>query len=340
MKLVEITDSHPWEAFHATQPWTHFLQSWAWGEFRASRGVPIKRFALIDDSGAWLAAAQMEYRPKKLVGGYWFAPRGPVFSSRLTADDTRNVFHAFLDRLKDMKLARSLFLRFEPAVELGKPEGMTTMAMRRNDAQNPASTIILNLEPSQEALLAKMHPKTRYNIRVAAKHGVTTRLATHPDDVKTFLDLMDETAKRDGFVQHDRIYLEATYRFLESKNMARIRIAEQNGMALAANFEILCGNTVTYLYGSSSSASREVMAPYALHWDAISMAKRDGFTNYDFWGANPESKAAFAYKPSWEGITRFKRGWGGRQVDLYGSWDLPHILPLYRLAFMRHFLRG
>lgn len=340
MKLVEITDSQPWEVFQSNQPWAQFPQSWAWGEFRISRGQTVKRVALVDDSGAWLAAAQLEYRPKKVVGGYWFAPRGPVLSSHLSPDEQRNVFQAFVAQLKDLPLVRWMFLRVEPPIELGKPEGLIPVALRRNDAQNPMSTIVLDLVPSLEELQSAMHQKTRYNIRVAAKHGVTTRLATAPEDVATFLRLMEETASRDGFVQHDSSYLKATYEALHRVGMARIRLAEQNGKALAANLEILYGNTVTYLYGSSSSASREVMAPYALHWEAIVEAKRDGYATYDFWGANPLSKAMFAYKSGWEGITRFKRGWGGRQVDLYGSWDLPKFLPVYRLFFMRHLLRG
>jgi peptidoglycan pentaglycine glycine transferase (the first glycine) len=340
MKLLEILDSHPWEVFQTNRPWAQFLQSWAWGEFRASRGVEVRRFALIDDSGAWLAAAQMEFRPKRLVGGYWFAPRGPVFSSKLSSEDVRNAFRALVEQLPDTKLRRPFFWRFEPCLELGAPEGLIPLPMRRNDPQNPASTILLDLSPDQEALRSALHQKTRYNIRVAEKHGVTTRVGTHPDDVKAFLNLMDETAKRDAFVQHDRGYLEATFRALERSGMARIRIAEANRSPLAANMEIRYGDTTTYLYGASSSSSRETMAPYALHWDAITEAKRDGFQLYDWWGANPISKAMFSYKPSWEGITRFKRGWGGRQTDLYGAWDLPRFLPAYRLAFLRHLQRG
>lgn len=340
MTLTEITDSHVWESFQSTQPWAQFSQSWAWGEFRLSRRRPVKRFALIDGSGAWLAAAQFEYRAKKFVGGFWFAGRGPVLSSHLSPDEQRNVFRAFMEQLRSQPLGQWVFLRVEPPIELGKPEGLMPLAMRRNDAQNPMSTIVLGLEPSLDELQAAMHQKTRYNIRVAAKHGVTTRIGTHPDDVATFLRLMNETASRDGFSQHDDTYLKTTYEALHAKGMARIRIAEKEGKALSANLEVVYGDTVTYLYGSSSSESRDAMAPYALHWDAIMDAKRDGYVRYDFWGANPLSEAMFAYKPSWEGITRFKRGWGGRQVDLYGTWDLPKWLPFYRLLFLRHALRG
>lgn len=340
MRLVEITEREPWERFHARHDWAQFTQSWAWGEFRATRGFRIRRFALVDDTGEWLCAAQLEYHPKSLVGGYWFASRGPVFSSHLDADALRECFATFLKYLEAQKLERSLFWRFEPLIELTKPEGLIPMSFRRTNPLNPSSTILLALEPSQEALLAAMHQKTRYNIRVAARHGVTTRLATSPDDMTRFLELMDETAARDEFTQHDRDYLAATCETLQREGMGRIRLAEHAGKVLAANLEIVYGDTVTYLHGSSSSASREVMAPFALHWDAIMDAKRSGAQYYDFWGANPESKAAFAYKPSWEGITRFKRGWGGAQMDLYGTWDLPFNPLLYRLAFMRNFFRG
>lgn len=340
MTFVEISDKTAWESFHAKQPWSQFTQSWAWGEFRRSRGFPVRRFALVDDTGEWLLAAQLERRPKKLVGGYWFAPRGPVFSSRIPPEKRRETFVVFLERLLTIGLSRSLFWRFEPLVELGRPEGLFPMSFRRNLPANPASTIVLDLMPPQDDLLAALHQKTRYNIRVAERHGVTTRCATHPDDVVTFLDLMDETAARDGFTSHDRGYLKATYEAMEREGMARIRLAEREGKVLVANMEVVWNDTVSYLHGASSSEARNVMAPFALHWDAITHAKRDGCRWYDFWGANPLSKAAFGYKPSWEGITRFKRGWGGRQVDLYGTWDLPFMLPLYRLAFIKQFSRS
>jgi lipid II:glycine glycyltransferase (peptidoglycan interpeptide bridge formation enzyme) len=151
---------------------------------------------------------------------------------------------------------------------------------------------------------------------------------------------MDETAERDGFTQHDASYLEETFCWLERHDMARVRLAEHDGEVLAANMEVRYGDTVTYLYGASSSMHRQLMAPFALHWDAITEAQREGYRWYDFWGANPASKASFFYKKSWEGITRFKSGWGAEHIHLPGTWDLPFILPLYRLLFLKQFWRG
>lgn len=340
MNLVEITDRARWDAFQAAQPWSQFPQSWDWGEFRRENGFEVRRFGLFNDAGALLVGAQMEYRPKRIVGGYWFAPRGTVFSERLDIVRRREVFRAFLDALLRARLRRSFFWRFEPVAELNQPEGLMPMAFRRNVPQNPSSTILLDISPPQETILQGMHQKTRYNIRIADRHGVTTRIATHPDDELAFLDLMDRTAERDGFVQHPRAYLRATFEYLRRRGMARIRLAELGRKPLAANLEIVCGDTVTYLYGASSDEARNLMAPYALHWDAIMQAKRDGARFYDFWGVNPPSKAMPAYKASWEGITRFKRGWGGRQLDLFGTWDLPFMLPLYRFVFRKETRRS
>ncbi len=82
------------------------------------------------------------------------------------------------------------------------------------------------------------------------------------------------------------------------------------------------------------------MAPYALHWEAIKTARREGRNFYDFWGVNPASKSNYYYKSSWEGISRFKLGWGGELVSLLGTWDVPRHPVLYRLVFLKGLARG
>lgn len=342
MKLLEITQSDAWEAFQASQPYAQFLQSWAWGEFRTSEGGRVRRFALADAKGAWSIAAQMEYRQRKFGTGYWFAARGPVFSSSVPEADRAELMLEFCTKLCELSdlRRRTLFWRMEPVSRVSQPEGLVPLSFFRTHALNPASTIIANLTPSEDVLLQRMHEKTRYNIRLAERNGVRVRVGTGSGDLDAFLRLMEETASRDGFVQHASAYLGRTHQFLAARGMSTIRVAEHEGKILAANMEITFGDTVTYLYGSSSSASRNVMAPYALHWNAMRDAKTRGFSRYDFWGANPEFKGSFYYKNAWEGITRFKRGFCGEQVDLVGTWDLPFNRTLYRLIHLDQFFRG
>lgn len=222
---------------------------------------------------------------------------------------------------------------------LEEKQGIMPIRMRRTRAMNPATTIVLDLAKSEEALLAAMHQKTRYNIKLAAKHGVTVREGSGSQDLETFIRLTKETAARDRFQPHEEDYLRATFQFLSERGIAKLRLAEFGGTVLAANLEIHYGDTVTYLHGASSSQHREVMAPYLLQWEAMRAAKDEGKRNYDLWGANPETKSSFYYKPAWEGITRFKEGFGGRRVDLVGTWDLPVNRFLYQLAFPESFSR-
>ncbi len=342
MKLIRIEQKNDWEAFQLRQSYSQFLQSWAWGEFGVLLNKPVARFALTDDQGKWLAASQLEYRLRKFGMGYWFAPRGPIFSSQITSREKRDVLFSLTRELLKLKELRkkTLFWRFEPTAELNQPEGLMPLSFRRNSAQNPASTLLLKLDQSLSDMQKQMHEKTRYNIRVAERHGVSVRLAHTEKDLEIFFDLMKQTAARDNFLQHPQSYIKKMFEHLKTYNMAKIRLAELEGHVLAANLEIAYGDTVTYLYGASSSEHRNIMAPYALHWHAIQEAKVLGFKNYDFWGLNPWSKAMYYYKPSWEGITRFKLGWGGERVDLVGTWDLPFNNVIYRLLFIDKFFRG
>ena len=341
MMLIEVTQTEAWEEFVAAQPFAQYPQSWIWGEFGQSQGKEVRRFALTK-GGAWQAAIQLERRMRRFGMGYWFAPRGPVFSSAIPKDQRPQVMMKLCELLVERKELRrkTLFWRFEPMSDLADPEGLVPLSFQRTGSLNPASTITLDLTQSEEQLLAKMHEKTRYNIRVAHKHGVVVRTASSVGDMDIFLRLMDETAARDGFVQHSSKYLVDTFRFLEARGMATIRIAEHDKVPLAAQMEITYGDTTTYLYGASSSESRKFMAPYALHWSAITDAKKRGFSLYDFWGANPEFQGAYYYKASWDGITRFKRGFGGDQRDLVGTWDLPFNRVIYSLVFLNQFFRG
>lgn len=336
MKFIEITTPDTWDMFQRQHPWAQFTQSWTWGEFRRNSGCNVRRFALLDDHGNWLLAAQLEYRKKMPGIGYWYAPRGPVFWSERPPGEDQDLLREFFHGLKDMDLRSAFFMRFEPVLKNeGEIRHILPEGIRRAPQLNPACTLLLDLSKNETELLAGMHQKTRYNIRVAERHGIRIRLANSATDLESFLVLMKETSSRDQFIQHDASYLRATYKALQGAKMGRLRFAESEGKVLAASLEVMYGDTLTYLYGASSSEGRHRMAPFALHWAAIREAKQEGYRLYDFWGVNPHTRTSPAYKTSWEGISRFKRGWGGEEVSLLGTWDLPRYPRLYSFVF-RH----
>ncbi len=318
MRLQEIHDEEIWETWMRVQPHASFCQSWAWGEFQKSVGHTVRRFALVDVDATWLLAVQWIRQERRLGMGYWFAPRGPVFSKPGKAH-ARVCMEALFEAL-DLP-GRTLMYRCEPMLTLDEGHGAFPLGCRFVHSLSPADTRIIDLHHTEEELLANLHQKTRYNIRLAQKQGVTTREGSMAD-METFLRLTHETAMRDHITPLGDAYLRATFERLPL-DMVKIRLAEHEGVPLAANIEIQYGDTVTYLHGASSGEKRSLQAPSLIQWEAIRAAKNAGARWYDFWGANPSWKGRNSYKPSWKGITRFKDGFGGQEVNMTGTWDMP-----------------
>lgn len=337
MPLLSITDARAWDGFVSAQPGAQFTQSWTWGEFRRSRGQSVERLVLTDAQGKWSVAAQCLFIKTRFFGGYWFMPRGPIVRHDLIVSSKDMLAQFFAELESFVFPIKGVFLRCEPPIEeqLG-PNLLPSTFQQKHRAYQPACTSLIDLTRSEDELLSRMHEKTRYNLRLAERKGVHVRLASTEKDIDVFMQLNAETASRDHFVSPPSAYMRATHDFLARHGMARIRLAESpSGAVLAGSMEIMYGDTVTYLYGVSSSHERSLMAPYALHWDAIRSAKNEGANFYDFHGVNPEEKTAVSYKASWEGITRFKLGWGGSRVCYLGTWESPRqafVFALVKLA--------
>lgn len=300
-----------------------FLQSWEWGEFQRKAGAEVVR---VQDAGTG-AMAQLMRRRLPLGQRYWYCPRGPI--------------GALPGLVQVPEIAKGVFLRFEPpkldpAVAIGM-----AASLKVADVQ-PGQTLVVDLTREPEALLAAMHEKWRYNIRLAERKGVRVYAAAAGDGsaLDVFWDLLNETTERDRFRAHGKDHYRLLLETLSgdpasdgrTKPVARLVFAAHDGKVLAANLMVYFGTTATYLHGASSRERREVMAPHLLHWTAMTQAKAMGYADYDFWGVAPEKAGP---EHPWAGITRFKRGFGGRYVAYPGTYDLPvkrFWYTLYRLA--------
>ncbi len=302
-----------------------FLQSWEWGTFQEKTGAEIARWRALAPDGAGRgegALALLVRRSLPFGRAYWYCPRGPL------GQDT-------MQKLLDAgATADADFFRFEPQT---KP----AVSAKKTREVQPGQTLVVDLRQDTEALLAAMHEKWRYNIRLAERKGVQVYMAgAHdPSALEIFWDLLSETTERDRFAAHDKEHYRLMLETLagdpatdgKTRPVARLVFAEHDGKVLAANLMLYFGTTAIYLHGASSRDRREVMAPQALHWKAMQDAKFWGYAHYDFWGVAPEGAEAHP----WAGITRFKRGFGGRYVSYPGTYDLPvnrFWYTVYRLA--------
>jgi peptidoglycan pentaglycine glycine transferase (the first glycine) len=284
-----------------------FLQSWDWGAFQKKLGSHVVREPFEKD-GELIGVAQWVKRKIALLGEYRYCPRGPIGQIE--------------------SLRSNFFSRIEPATKDQIPQG----AHKTHNIQ-PANTLLLDLRQSEDELLASMHHKTRYNIGLAVRRGVHVSFAEHElDDVWA---LFESTRSRGGFRLHEREYYEKMLATLTGECRAFLATAFYEHQPIATTLMLDFGNTRTYLHGASKREHRNLMAPYLLHWELIRAAKAKGLKWYDWWGVAPVG----AKNHDWEGISRFKRGFGGEEVAYPGTYDVvgnPLAYSLYKILRQIH----
>jgi lipid II:glycine glycyltransferase (peptidoglycan interpeptide bridge formation enzyme) len=237
-------------------------------------------------------------------------------------------------------------LKIEPnaADDLGLAAALGQHGFGYGASVQPARTILVDLTGDEDTILAAMKQKTRYNIRLAERKGVSVRLAGAAD-LPAFYQLMQATSRRDGFGIHPLSYYRAAFE-LFAPQRAALLLAEVAGEPVAGLMVFAHGATATYLYGASSDSHREKMPAYLAQWAAMRWARDRGCTRYDLWGIpdcdEATLEAGFADHTARQtlptssgeglwGVYRFKRGFGGRVVRVAGAFDAVYVHPIYWL---------
>jgi len=191
----------------------------------------------------------------------------------------------------------------------------------------PSSTVFLDLTNDLTSICKAMKPKTRYNTELARRRGV---YVIESDDLEIWYSLYKETALRNRLYLHSIEYFR-TVLSIHSHNTQSpaeviLLVAMHDEQPLAAMFLVISGSRATYLYGASSSRNRNLMAPYALQWHAINIAKEKNCTEYDMFGVSPQPDPSHPLY----GLYRFKTGFGGKIYHTLGCWDYPFDEQTYK----------
>lgn len=272
-----------------------FLQTWAWGDFQSSLGSKVYRVALVRDNEYQIATQFIEQTIPHLGGKYLYAPFGPVGDLALTQELIKQVAQHFPNHW---------FVRIEPQTTYPSI-GKQTLRIQ------PGKTLVTDLTKEEEQLLSEMHQKTRYNVKVAQKHNVEISISKTDEDVKKAVQLITQTSHRQKFTDHPISYYQNLIKLRNSNNTSldlKVYTAKYKDETLSCAIMVDSNETRTYLFGGSSDQHRNVMAPYLLHWQAIVDAKLAGKKYYDWWGI----ETATGKTP---GFTKFKLGWGGKQIS-------------------------
>lgn len=322
MRVIEPLAPETWDRVVAQDERGHLLQTWAWGELKGGFGWHPVRLA-IEQDGVLVAGAQVLYRR---IGPFTlgYIPKGPALA-QADPQAVEMLWEAVHSRSRHM---RAICLKVEPEwrdEETSRRDWLVAHSLRPSpETIQPRRTIIVDLEPREDEILAQMKPKWRYNVRLSARKGVVVQ-AGSLEDMPTFHELMRITGRRNEFGVHSLEYYRRALALFAPEDCAVLFVAYYQGRPLAGLMAYAFNQQSWYMYGASSSVHRELMPNHQLQWRAMQWARAKGCKQYDLWGIPDDDPGT----QSLAGVHRFKAGFGGQVVRYLGAYDYVYSAPLY-----------
>jgi lipid II:glycine glycyltransferase (peptidoglycan interpeptide bridge formation enzyme) len=316
MRTATPNELGRWDELVAANPdGGQILQTRAWGEFkRAHRWSPTY---LLSETGPRVAVLELRHAVPGL-GTLGYVPKGPgvVGIEQLPG---------VLEGLR--ATAGSAFaIKVEPEIEQSDAAtaALNDMGLEksRHDVQISRATIIVDLRPDEDAMLASFKPKCRYNIRLAQRRGVVVEpVALDEASIDAMYSLMTSTRDRAGFTLRSKEYFSGYWRLHAAAGQGQLFFASLDGEVLAGVFATYVGKKAWYKDGGSTKEHAAVMAPHLLQWEVIRWLRSRGIEAYDL-VAVPPARDLNPSHPLY-GLYRFKSGFSERITEYVGTWDLP-----------------
>ena len=305
-----------------------FTQAGFYGEWQEMMGRKVRRFEIIrprrtslglEKDSEIVGFFQVIKYPLLFSQSFLYVPHGPILKEvSYLGDEFLKTFH---DKLLEItKEENAIFVRFDPFPKtennFDKYFKKTPISHYHSSYFQPKFEWILNLEKPEEEILNEMHPKTRYNINLAQKRGIKIEIVNENFEkyFNDFNKLLEETARRDNFGLHPKIYYQNIFKTLNSEN-AFLVIAGYKGKILLVNLVLLYGRAAYFAFGGSSGEHKNLMFSHLAQWEAIKEAKRRGFEVYNFGGIGNGGEEL-------EGVSFFKKRFGGGLLEYSDSYDL------------------
>lgn len=302
-----------WDRALAAWPRAHLLQSHGWGAVQTATGWTVHRLRV--DAGAGrmlpltvLASPVVPGAPPRL-----HVPRGPA-----CAPDDAPAWAAALAAVEELATRLgAVAVTVEPhawAEEAARIGAQLGGGWGRVDPVQPAHTAVVDLSGGAEAVLARMRPKGRYNVRLAERRGVVVEAV---DDVPLaaarLSRLCAATERRQGIVLPSAGHLRLVLTALPG---SRILLASVAGEVVAGALVVPFAEEAVYLYGGSSERHREHQPSALVQFEAMRVAIAAGCGTYDLWGIPPSADRGHP----WHGLRQFKLALGGREREAVGAW--------------------
>jgi len=323
-KFLPAENKSQWESTILNFPEGNFLQSWNWGEFQERLAKEVFRFFIMD-SGKIVGMVQIVKEPASR-GPYLSIAGGPLINWQ---DEELVIW--LLNALKtEAKNHQAWFVRFRPQ-EIAT-DHLRNLVETWGAIESPMHltadlTLQLDLSLSEEELLAGMRKNHRGLIRRAERDGIITKTSSDPEEIKEFCKWQEYLAEKHHFVPFSEEFLRTQFETFVKDDQAILVSSYFADELLATAFVIFYNGEAVYHYGISTPKNEKLPGSYAAQWRSIQEAKLRGCRIYNFWGIAPEDDKDHRFA----GVSMFKRGFGGSEVNYLPAHDLP-VTKLYRMT--------
>ena len=314
-QILDADSKEEWDEFVTKHKDSNFLQSWDFYVFYQDLGRQVVR-RVIKQNGKIVAAYAGEVEPAKR-GRHLAIAGGPT----LDWQNQKLVELIFEDMAKVGKKLHCVFVRVRPQLELSNESEQIFKSAGFRKAPMYLSVEfagVLDLNKSEDEILAGMRQRLRRALRKAEKNEITIEKSTDPSAIKDFYEIELQTAKRHSFFAFSEKFLTKQFAAFAKNNEAVLYIAKKDGEILAENFMIFYGNEASYHYGVSSELGTKYSGAPLLHMEAMRDARKRGITRYNFWGIVGEEET----KHRFYGVSVFKRGFGVAELKYLPAQDL------------------
>ena len=318
MRLLEEKDKKNYTDFLKKHERCNFQQSLEWAKVKSNWKNEV--VLAENKDGNIIGSISILIRKIPIFGYIMYSSRGPICDVH-----DKSVLLQLTEGAKEIaKKYNAIVFSIEPDIKSNDKEFreiITQIGYKiKDNAKNfreeiqPRYVFRLDLKgKTEEDVLKECHQKTRYNIKLATKKGVTIKEGTR-EDLKDFHNIMVTTGQRDGFVIRSLSYFEKMYDELAPVHM-KVLMAYYEDKPIAGIIPIMYGNKTWYLYGASSNEHRNLMPNYLLQWTMIKQAIQNGCEMYDFRGV---SGVVDENHPQY-GLYRFKKGFGAEFTEFIGE---------------------
>lgn len=272
-----------WNEQISQLPRPHLLQTAQWAKAKEPFGWTAHYKTWEDDRGKVVAAAQILQRSFSipLTGRsvcMLYVPKGPLLLDWNDGELRRRVW---ADLREFASSLGAFFIKIDPDLPygFGLPDEanfrqnsaaeeivaeMKSVGWRfSNEQVQMRNTMLIDVNKTEEQLMAAMKQKSRYNLRLAEKKGVQVRRGG-PADFAQFYKMYAETSVRDGFVIRSEEYYRAVWDNFYEAGLLIPLLAEVEDQAVAGLMLFTFGKQSWYLYGMSRDLFRDWMPNYLL----------------------------------------------------------------------------